>query len=127
MQAVARLALLLWVTTLVPAPASAQTFTVLNDGKFGKAIVKRWQMPKDFIEVVEGHHDRDNMTKHTHATQIVSFANLLVRKLDYSLIADEGSDLAESELAKLLGLDEAKIDTILEQTEKYVTGMKSVV
>lgn len=93
--------------------------------QFGKAIVEKWNMPKDFIDVVSEHHDDDNMAKHSQTTQIVSFANLMVRKLGYSLVEDDGSLLVETELAKLLNIDEQGIEKILEQTEEYVINLKS--
>jgi len=94
---------------------------------FGKAIIERWKMPIDFINVIEGHHDLDNIEKCPKETQIVAFANLLVRKLGYSLVEDDGLDLANHELAKILNLDEKTIDKILEQTSFYVDGMKHAI
>jgi len=95
--------------------------------QFGKAIVEKWNMPQDFIDGVTGHHDDGNMAKHSQATQIISFANLMVRKLGYSLVEDDGSPLVDTELAKLLNIDEQDIKKILEQTEEYVVSLKSSV
>jgi len=95
--------------------------------QFGKAIVEKWNMPQDFIDVVTGHHDDGDMEKHSQVTQIVSFANLMVRKLGYSLVEDDGSPLIDTELAKLLNVDEQNIEKILKQTEKYVVSLKSAV
>jgi len=95
--------------------------------QFGKAIVEKWNMPKDFIDVVAAHHDNGNMAKHSHATQIVSFANLMVRKLGYSLVNDDDAHLADTELAKLLNMDEDDIEKVLKQTEEYVASLKSSV
>jgi len=94
---------------------------------FGKAVIERWQMPTDFIDVIVGHHDLENIATHPAETQIVAFANLLVRKLGYSLIDDDNSDLATHELAGILSLDAETIEKILEQTEFYVDGMKNAV
>lgn len=96
--------------------------------RFGKAVVDQWNMSDDFVHVVERHHDIAEMAKYAQETQIIAFANILVRKLGYSLIADDGADLAglaDSELAKLLSLDENKIAAILEATDKYVSSMKA--
>jgi len=95
--------------------------------KFGRAVIERWQMPIDYIDVIVGHHDLENIAKHPKETQIITFANLLVRKLGYSLIDDDGSELADHELAQLLGLDADTIEKILEQTTFYVDGMKNAV
>lgn len=94
---------------------------------FGKAVIERWKMPTDFINVITNHHNIENMAELPKETQAVSFANILVRKLDHSLVADDGANLAESELAKILNLDEKSIDKILEQTKKYVGLMKSAI
>jgi len=95
--------------------------------QFGQAIVEKWNMPKDFIDVVTGHHDDGNMAQHSRTTQIVSFANIMVRKLGYSLVEDDGSELADTELARLLNMDEDDIEKVLKQTKIYVSSLKSSV
>ena len=95
--------------------------------QFGKAIVEKWNMPQDFIDVVAAHHDDDNMAKHSKATKIVSFANLMVRKSGFSLVNDDDTRLADTELAKLLNMDEGDTEKVLKQTEEYVAALKSSV
>ena len=95
--------------------------------QFGIAIIDRWNMPKDYTDVVANHHDLENMASYSQLTQIVAFSNLLVRKLGYSLVEDDGFDLANSELAKLLGLDDSKIEKILQQTKLYIDSTSSII
>lgn len=95
--------------------------------KFGEAVVLGWKMPPSFIQVVAQHHDYEKMDKLPIETKIVSFANIMVRRLGYSLISNMDSSLADNNLAKLLKLDNIKINKILDETEEYMESMKAEV
>ena len=88
--------------------------------EFGKSLVESWAMPAEFINAVANHHDLSGMDKHPASTRVVAMANILVRRIGKSLIPDDGTDLAKTDLAKLLWLTDEMIDDITDKTEEYI-------
>jgi len=88
--------------------------------EFGESLVKSWDMPGEFIDAVANHHNLDAMADLPPSTRVVAMANLLVRKLGKSLVPDDGTDLVNTELAKLLFLSNEMIADILVKTEEYI-------
>ncbi|OPZ10414.1 MAG: HDOD domain protein [candidate division BRC1 bacterium ADurb.BinA364] len=85
--------------------------------ELGVALLSKWQYPETFIEVV-GHHN-DDATIHTRSESciIVYYANVLTRKLGFSLKADAGDPLSEHDLAQALNLA-ADMNARIEQSSR---------
>lgn len=95
--------------------------------KFGEVVVSAWNMPMSIMNVITHHHDLEIMDKLPIETKIVSFANILVRRIGYSLVSEEDSSSDDNNIASLLKLDNSKINKILEETEHYIKSMKTAV
>ena len=93
--------------------------------EFGKSLVESWDMPREFINAVANHHNLVDMNDLPASTRVVAMANLLVRRIGKSLVPDDGTDLAKTELAKLLFLTDNMIDDILVKTEEYIEAHRN--
>ena len=86
---------------------------------FGGIVLERWGFGKEYIEIAR-QHDKDEFPEGTEkAVLIVSLANVLTRKLGYSLLEDD-IDPSETESAKTLELEPETLDTIFEKTEQIM-------
>lgn len=93
--------------------------------EFGKSLATNWNMPAEFVDAVTNHHNLDNMKEKFASTRVVAMANLLVRRLGKSLVPDDGTDLAKTELGGLLLLTDDMIEEILVKTQSYIEALRS--
>jgi len=93
--------------------------------EFGKSLASNWNMPAEFVDVVANHHNLEDMDTLPETTQVIAIANLLVRRMGKSLVPDDGTDLANTPLAQLLGLNNEMFDSIVEKTDEYINALRS--
>jgi HD-like signal output (HDOD) protein len=95
--------------------------------EFGVALLKRWEFPSNFIDVARDHHNYDRMRDYTLDTQIVSYANLLTRRMGMSL-HDADKDVQEmTALGKLLGIQQQQIEPMINEITSFVAEMADMV
>ena len=91
---------------------------------FGGFILERWGYNKELIEIAR-QHEKEKFSENTEKTiLVVSLANVLTRKLGYSLF-DNNIDPSETESAKQLELSPEVLDTIIQETEKLMQDAAS--
>lgn len=91
---------------------------------FGGFMLERWGYNKELIEIAR-QHDKEEFSENTEKTiLVVSLANVLTRKLGYSLF-DNNIDPSETESAKQLELNPEVLDTIIQETEKLMQDAAS--
>jgi putative nucleotidyltransferase with HDIG domain len=95
--------------------------------EFGVALLKHWQFPAGFIDVVQEHHNYEQMQEYTFDTQIVSYANLLTRRMGMSLHAADDDSEAMSELGKLIGMQHQPMELVIQEILSYVDEIKAVI
>lgn len=86
---------------------------------FGGIILDRWGFNKEFIEIARQHEKEEFPESTEKAILVVSLANVLTRKLGYSLLEND-IDPSETASAKRLELDPETLDTIFEKTEQIM-------
>lgn len=88
----------------------------------GVDLLKRWDFPSNFIEVARDHHNYERMREFTLDTQIVSYANLLTRRMGMSLHQADQDAGQFAALGKLLGIGQ-QLDAMIEEISDYVEQM----
>ena len=84
---------------------------------FGGALLQRWGFPEPMINAVAA-HEAPEIASHTPKVILILFlANILTRRIGYSLFTDEPPEV--NHVVELLGLDEGWISTML--TEETAT------
>ena len=86
---------------------------------FGGIMLERWGFGKEYIEIAKQHNKEEFPDSTEKAVLIVSLANLLTRKLGYSLF-ENGADPSETAAAKRLELGPETLNTIFEKTEQIM-------
>jgi len=89
-------------------------------GPFGAALLQRWNFTAEFIRVAELHEGPRFFETTPKEVLVVSLANLLTRKIGFSLFNDEDIDLCEVESTKLLGMDTALVDDIVQDSRNMI-------
>ena len=87
---------------------------------FGAALLNRWKFSNEFVRVVQNHENptiEDNSSKEI---VVVHLANLLTRKIGFSLIEESEERLSETTAAQALNLDAERLDSICRDTEEIV-------
>lgn len=102
-----------------------QALVALHTG-FGLALLKRWNFPENFIEVVQEHHNYEQMHKCSLDTQIVSYANLLSRQIGMSQHAADKESEALAAIGKLLNISSEQGHAIGQEVLTRVEEMKSM-
>jgi putative nucleotidyltransferase with HDIG domain len=88
----------------------------------GSLLLKRWGFDDDFINVVT-HHDDKNLSVDTDKQiLVVHLANLITRKIGYSLFEDE-IDYAEFESAQILKMEPEAIEDVGEKTKQIISDV----
>jgi len=104
--------------------AEQQVFSY-NHAEVGGLVIKKWNFPAILMQAVLKHHSfdfaEDEDTYQVRLTCVVGLANLFCHKLGIGVREPEDDLLLhETVPAKLLNLDEARIETLLEKiTEAY--------
>jgi len=85
----------------------------------GSMLLKRWGFDTEFINVITHHEDTEFSRDTLKEILVVHLANMLTRKIGFSLIEDE-IDMAGLESAKILKMEPETIDAIVEDIKQII-------
>jgi putative nucleotidyltransferase with HDIG domain len=88
----------------------------------GSLLLKRWGFDEDFIKVLTHHEDKNLSPDTDKEILVVHLANLLTRKIGFSLFEDE-LDYAQLESAQILKMDPATIEDIGEKIKQIISDV----
>jgi HD-GYP domain-containing protein (c-di-GMP phosphodiesterase class II) len=88
----------------------------------GSLLLKRWGFDEDFINVLTHHEDKDLSPDTDKEILVVHLANLLTRKIGFSLFENE-LEYAQLESAQILKMDPATIEDIGEKTKQIISDV----
>lgn len=91
--------------------------------KYGGILLKKWGLPVQFSEAATSHHDISKSGLDSSTVLIINLANLIVRKLGYSLRDGSEIDLSEIESGKKLMINSRNMETIQQVVEQKCTKM----
>lgn len=91
----------------------------------GGALLEKLKFSDAFVRVARMHNDEKFSEATLKYILIVSLANLLCRKIGYSLHDGEGLDLAGTSPAKLLKLEASELENICGKVKKVMEGAAS--
>jgi len=91
--------------------------------KCGGLLLKKWGFPVQFSEAATSHHDLNKSGHDSSTVLIINLANLIARKLGYSLRDGSDVNLSEIESGKKLMINSRHIDTILQTAEDKCARM----
>jgi putative nucleotidyltransferase with HDIG domain len=97
----------------------------------GSLLINKWNLPEILTEVIRIHHDLDSQEKipqvELRAAAVINLSDLICIKLGIGYKQPvNGFNLAESASAKILGVDEARIETLISQTDTDFQNNKDV-
>lgn len=109
--------------------AEQQVYTY-NHAEVGGLVIKKWNFPEMLMKAVLQHHhfifEKDEDPCQVKLTCVVGLASLFCHKLGIGVREpEEDLVLHETIPAKLLNLDEARLNTLLETFDKAYTQDKS--
>ena len=85
--------------------------------EIGAIMLTQWSFPDEAINIVKNHHNLSD-NNNSREILIVNLADILTRKIDYSLKPDDDIPVEEIESAKLLNLDKYAIQAVLHDANK---------
>ena len=88
----------------------------------GSLLLKRWGFDEDFIKVLTHHEDKNLSPDTDKEILVVHLANLLTRKIGFSLFEEE-LDYAQLESAQILKMDPATIEDIGEKIKQIISDV----
>jgi putative nucleotidyltransferase with HDIG domain len=88
----------------------------------GSVLLKRWGYDEDFINVLAHHEDKDLSPDTDKGILVVHLANLMTRKIGFSLFEDE-INYAELESAQILKIEPETIDDIGEKIKQIIADV----
>ena len=88
----------------------------------GSLLLKRWGFDEDFINVLTHHEDKNLSPDTDKQILVVHLANLITRKIGFSLFEDE-IDYAELESAQILKMQPEAIEDIGEKTKLIISDV----
>jgi HD-like signal output (HDOD) protein len=95
-----------------------------HHGKFGGALLKRWQFPNTFCQVAIYHDHLQGADPISKELLVVNFSNLLVRTMGYFLGQQTEIDLDDAESGHLLGLNPKRIAEARDRAKGLMEEMK---
>ena len=108
----------LWNPRIV-TPRLALALIQKRHNELGARLLRKWQYPDDFVEVVAHHNDDANIHRYHESVVVTYYSNALTRKLGYSLVQHDPAILSNHDLAQALNLN----DTIGEKIEQAAQAM----
>jgi putative nucleotidyltransferase with HDIG domain len=95
-----------------------------HDG-LGATLLRGWDFPQELIRITQL-HENPTLSEHTEKPLLViHLANMLTRKIGYSLFPDDGLELDALGSAKLLGINSSDLETIGKQVMEIVQNTAS--
>jgi len=93
----------------------------------GAIMLTQWHFPEEAINIVKNHHNLSDENKHSREILIVNLADMLTRKIGFSLKSGEDLIIDDIESAQLLNLNKSTLESIitdaqneLEETQKQI-------
>jgi HD-like signal output (HDOD) protein len=81
-----------------------------HHGKFGAALLKRWNFSSGYVEIATHHDNLEEADPISKELLLVHFANLLVKSMGNGQSSQSGNDIENAESARLLKIDSTMID-----------------
>ena len=97
-----------------------------HHGRFGAALLKRWQLSNTYVQIAIYHDDLEGADSASKELLIVHFANLLVKSMGYKLAQQPEIDFKDIESARLLELNSTMIGEITKQVKGRMEEMREV-
>lgn len=85
---------------------------------FGAALLKKWGFKNEYINAVSNHESPDYSSGTSRTNLILYLANILTRRMGYSMHEDQPESLGQ--VIAYLELDSAAVAAILEETKQIV-------
>ena len=89
----------------------------------GSLLLKRWGFSDAFIKVIANHEGGDFSAETGKDVLVLHLANLLTCKIGYSLVINEDIDFEEVDSARLLKLDNDKIEVIGQEAKTIISDV----
>ena len=112
---------------------NAELLNTINGhhGKFGAALLKKWNFSEGFVKIAAYHDDSTIADSMTNDMAVVHFANLMVKSLGYTTNKNEDDllqeiNLEDTESARFLGLDVSMIDEYKNQVSAFMKDLKGL-
>lgn len=86
--------------------------------EIGAILLSQWHFAEEAINIVKNHHDLSDKNNHNRELLVVNLADILTRKIGFSLKPGKDIEIEDIESAKLLNLDKASLEKILNDVEK---------
>ena len=80
--------------------------------QFGASILKKWNLPDEYSQVANWHHDLTKADPLSRELLVVHLSNWIVKSMGYRYGDPEEVDLANLESAKALGITPEQIDQV---------------
>ncbi|MBU0698747.1 MAG: HDOD domain-containing protein, partial [Proteobacteria bacterium] len=103
----------------------------LHHGKFGAALLKKWNFSEGFSRIAAYHDDLEKADTVSNDLLVVHFGNLMAKSMGFTL-EDTGSarppeiDLEDTESARRLGLDDSMIDEFKHKVSGFMSELKGL-
>lgn len=106
------------VATKLPSFTIAELTAAVQEAhtEFGGIILQHWGFDEELSRVAKMHNDEKFYPATQKEILIVNFANMLTRKIGFSLFNDETLNLQGVESAQLLGIEPDAISAVFEET-----------
>lgn len=72
--------------------------------EFGARLIRKWEYPQAFEDVVALHDDAEGIQKHSEPVVVTYFSNILSRKIGYSLVPYDPQNDSDERLAEVLNI-----------------------
>jgi HD-like signal output (HDOD) protein len=95
-----------------------------NHGKFGGALLKRWEFSNSFVQVATHHDHLEEVEPVSKELLVVNFANLVAKSMGYNLGQQIEIDLEASKSARELGLNSKRIAEVSDHASSLMEEMK---
>lgn len=110
-----------------PGTDVPHAFMAEHHGRFGKSVLDRWRFPEVYGQVALSHDAPEIPDASAPELLLVHFANLLVKKMGYSMEPAQEIDLAASKSAKRLRLGADEIARLSDEVKTVVEESKSAI
>jgi HD-like signal output (HDOD) protein len=93
---------------------------------FGEAVLQQWRFTEDFVRVVKLHGGPKFFETTNKEILIVNLANMLTRKIGYSLFEDAELKVSEIDSAIFLDMDAKKLQAVQEEVNETMQTLANV-
>ena len=104
----------------------AELFGTLDTyhGKFGSALLKRWEFSSGYVQVALYHDNLEEADPISKDLLVVHFANLLVKSMGYDQGQQAEIDVEKADSTHLLKLNSTMIDEVKDQVKRHMEELK---